>query len=244
MANWKKLAVSGSATSFPQLSVDTSITASIFSGSQFIGSLTGTASYATNADTAISSSYAATSSWALNAINANTASYVNFAQSASLALTAQNANTASYVNFAQSASYILNAVSASRAASAANADNATSASYALSASYSSFALTASYVLDKTIVTGSNFIFSQPTPASTWVLNHYLNSQYPVFQVFNASNEVIVPTSITANSTVTATITFSVPTVVVPLKVLLPTKVCAPVVTTPLVDTPASGKLKV
>ena len=292
MANWKKLAVSGSATSFPQLSVDTSITASIFSGSQFIGSLTGTASYATNADTAISSSYAATSSWALNAINANTASYVNFAQSASLALTAENANTASYVNFAQSASYvlnavsasraasaanadtasyvtlaqtasyvenaqtaslaltaqnantasyvtfaqsaslaltaenantasyvnfaqsasyILNAVSASRAASAANADNATSASYALSSSYSSFALTASYVLDKTIVTGSNFIFSQPTPASTWVLNHYLNSQYPVFQVFNASNEVIVPTSITANSTVTATITFSVPT---------------------------------
>ena len=158
MANWKKLAVSGSATSFPQLSVDTSITASIFSGSQFIGSLTGTASNATsashadNADNSVSSSYALTASYALN-----------------VPVTASNADTAS------------------------------------------FAITASYVLNPTIVTGSNFVFSQPTPASTWVLNHYLNSQYPVFQVFNASNEVIIPTSITANSNVTATITFSVPT---------------------------------
>jgi len=169
MANWKKLAVSGSATSFPQLKVDTSITASIFSGSQFIGSLIGTASYATNADTAISSSYALSASYAPGSDTSISASY------------------------ALSSSYALNA---------STADSATSASYAL---------TASYVLDKTIVTGSNAIFSQPTPASTWVFNHFLNNQYPVFTVFNASNQVIIPTSITADNTVTATITFSVPT---------------------------------
>lgn len=56
MPNWKKLAVSGSAASFASLHIDTSITASIISGSEFTGSLYGTASQA------ISSSYALTAS--------------------------------------------------------------------------------------------------------------------------------------------------------------------------------------
>jgi len=125
MPNWKKVVVSGSAANLSSLHVDTSVTASIFSGSEFIGNLSGTASQA------ISSSYA---------------------------------------------------------------------------------LTASYIeMLPTIVTGSNATFVQPTPASTWIFAHNLNDQYPVFQVFNASNEVIIPTSITANNTTTATITFSVPT---------------------------------
>jgi hypothetical protein len=178
MANWKKLAVSGSATAFPQLKVDTSITASIFSGSQFIGSLAGTAS------AAVSSSYALSSSFAVSA------SY------------APGSDTSVSASYALSSSYALNA---------STADSATSASYALSSSYSNFALTASYVIDKTIVTGSNATFTQPTPATTWVFNHMLNDQFPVFQVFNASNQVIIPTSITADSNITATITFSVPT---------------------------------
>ena len=178
MANWKKLAVSGSATAFPQLKVDTSITASIFSGSQFIGSLAGTASAAVSSSYALSSSYAVSASYAPGSDTSVSASY------------------------ALSSSYALNA---------STADSATSASYALSSSYSNFALTASYVLDKTIVTGSNATFTQPTPATTWVFNHMLNDQFPVFQVFNASNQVIIPTSITADSNITATITFSVPT---------------------------------
>ena len=49
MPNWKKVAVSGSAASFSSLSIDTSITASIVSSSQFTGSLFGTASYASYA---------------------------------------------------------------------------------------------------------------------------------------------------------------------------------------------------
>jgi hypothetical protein len=150
MPNWKKVVVSGSAANLSSLHVDTSVTASIFSGSEFIGNLSGTASQA------ISSSYAL---------------------------------TASYVS--------------------GSSDSAISASYALSSSY---ALTASYIaVLPTIVTGSNATFVQPTPANTWTFVHNLNDQYPVFQVFNASNEVIIPTSITANNTTTATITFSVPT---------------------------------
>lgn len=150
MPNWKKVVVSGSAANLSSLHVDTSVTASIFSGSEFIGNLSGTASQA------ISSSYAL---------------------------------TASYIS--------------------GSSDSAISASYALSSSY---ALTASYIaVLPTIVTGSNATFVQPTPANTWTFVHNLNDQYPVFQVFNASNEVIIPTSITANNTTTATITFSVPT---------------------------------
>ena len=51
MPNWKKVVVSGSAANLSSLHVDTSVTASIFSGS-FVGDLSGTASYA------ISTSYA------------------------------------------------------------------------------------------------------------------------------------------------------------------------------------------
>ena len=57
MPSWKKVATSGSAVSFSSLYVGTSVTASIFSGSQFTGSLFGTASYA---------NYALTASYALN----------------------------------------------------------------------------------------------------------------------------------------------------------------------------------
>ena len=55
MPNWRKVTTSGSAANFSSLSVDTSITASIVSSSQFIGNLSGTASYATQA---LSASYA------------------------------------------------------------------------------------------------------------------------------------------------------------------------------------------
>jgi len=61
------------------------------------------ASVVGNASSATSASYAATSSWVLNAINANTASYVALAQTASFVTTAQ---TASYVTLAQTSSYV------------------------------------------------------------------------------------------------------------------------------------------
>jgi len=60
MPNWKKVLVSGSTANLSSLSVDTSITASIISGSEITGSLFGTASQA------VSSSYALTASYALS----------------------------------------------------------------------------------------------------------------------------------------------------------------------------------
>jgi hypothetical protein len=77
MPNWKKVAVSGSAASFSSLHVDTSVTASIFSGSEFIGNLSGTASNATTASYALTASYTPGSGTAISSSYALTASYVN-----------------------------------------------------------------------------------------------------------------------------------------------------------------------
>ena len=77
MAVWKKVIVSGSNAELNALSVSNSITASIFSGSAFTGSLFGTSSWATRALTASFlpvGTYAITSSWATNAL---TASYLS-----------------------------------------------------------------------------------------------------------------------------------------------------------------------
>ena len=141
MPNWKKVIVSGSSANLYELNVDSSITASIVSASQFTGSLFGTASWAVS------------SSCALFAI---TASYVETAQ------------TASYVLQAISASYALissNSVSSSYALSASYADNVpATASYALQALSSSYAATASHA-DVFTVGGSQMMYSN-TPSTS------------------------------------------------------------------------------
>ena len=57
------------------------------------------------------------------------------------------------------------------------------------------------------VTGSNVILDQSVAAATWSFAHNLNTQYPIFQVFNSSNEVIVPERIVAVDTASALIYF-------------------------------------
>jgi len=57
------------------------------------------------------------------------------------------------------------------------------------------------------VTGSNVILDQSVAAATWSFTHNLNTQYPVFQVFNSSNEVIIPERIVAVDTASALIYF-------------------------------------
>ena len=61
-----------------------------------------------------------------------------------------------------------------------------------------------------IITGSNVIFDQPTAAATWSFAHNLNTQYPVFQVFDTNNEVIIPTTIKAVDSASALIYFPTP----------------------------------
>lgn len=181
MPNWKKVAVSGSAASFSSLHVDTSVTASVFSGSQFIGNLSGTASFAISAsyapgsDTSISASYAFSASYALSS---------SYALSASCAISAL---TASYVETAQTASYVLQAISAS---------------YALSSSY---AATASFAF---AFPDQGYNYTQNPGSTTWNINHNLNTFTPLVNVYNLSYRQLIPAeviSIDANNT---QITFS------------------------------------
>jgi hypothetical protein len=82
MPNWKKVIVSGSNAALNSLFVSTSVTASIFSGSAFTGSLFGTASWAINALTSSFATNAGSASYALNAGNAQSASFTSTASSA------------------------------------------------------------------------------------------------------------------------------------------------------------------
>ena len=57
--------------------------------------------------------------------------------------------------------------------------------------------------------GSRFKHSQSL-ASTWTINHNLNEQYPNITVYNADDEMILPTTVTATDVDTTTLTFSTP----------------------------------
>jgi hypothetical protein len=98
MPNWKKVIVSGSSANLYELNVDSSITASIVSASQFTGSLFGTASWAVSSSCAL---FAITASYVETA---QTASYVLQAISASYALISSNSVSSSYALTASFAS--------------------------------------------------------------------------------------------------------------------------------------------
>jgi hypothetical protein len=77
--------------------------------------------------------------------------------------------------------------------------NALTASFALTAVSASYAETASFV-------GFNHI--QTSSSSVWNITHNLNNQYPVVQVYNFDNTVILPMSISGSDVNTTIITFS------------------------------------
>jgi len=59
--------------------------------------------------------------------------------------------------------------------------------------------------------GSNSILTQASPATTWSFNHNLGTKYPVFTIFDASDNVIVPQRIFAQDSASAFVYFSSPT---------------------------------
>ena len=67
-------------------------------------------------------------------------------------------------------------------------------------------------VDNTAGTSGDGRTSKQTFASstTWTFPHNLNEQYPVIELYDGSNNVIIPSSINATSTSTLTITFAVP----------------------------------
>jgi transcriptional regulator GlxA family with amidase domain len=60
------------------------------------------------------------------------------------------------------------------------------------------------------VTGSNVILDQAVAAATWSFNHNLNTQYPIFQVFDSENEVIIPERIVATDATSSLFYFPSP----------------------------------
>lgn len=87
--------------------------------------------------------------------------------------------------------------------------NQTASMTVLSASY---AVTAAFALNAGaggggVGDGGYAELNQTTPSATWTFNHYLGQKYPIFQVFDSNDNVIIPSQITAVSTDTATITF-------------------------------------
>ena len=70
------------------------------------------------------------------------------------------------------------------------------------------AITASYALGGD---ASAILYQTASAAFTWSFNHFLQTQYPVFTIYDNTNSVIVPQRIQAVSTSSALIYFSSPT---------------------------------
>jgi hypothetical protein len=68
--------------------------------------------------------------------------------------------------------------------------------------------TASLSIPGLIITGSNAILVQTTPATTWSFAHNLGEQFPVFTIFDSNDDVIMPSKIHADNAYTASIYFS------------------------------------
>lgn len=60
------------------------------------------------------------------------------------------------------------------------------------------------------VTGSNVILNQTVAAATWSFTHNLNTQYPIFQVFDSNNEVMIPQRIVATDATSSLFYFPTP----------------------------------
>jgi len=74
-------------------------------------------------------------------------------------------------------------------------------------SWAQTAVTASYALGGS---ASSILFQTASAATTWSFNHFLQTQYPVFTIYDEGNNVIVPQQITAVDTSSALIYFSSP----------------------------------
>jgi hypothetical protein len=69
----------------------------------------------------------------------------------------------------------------------------------------SFATSASYALNGS---SNAVLYQTASAASVWTFNHFLQTRYPVIQVYDNTDSVIIPQSITAVDNNTTTITFS------------------------------------
>jgi hypothetical protein len=118
-----------------------------------------------------------------------------------------NTFTSSFTSFSSSVDQHINAIDTFT--SSVVYTNQTSSMTVLSASY---ATTAAFALNVIgggggISDGAFVYLNQTTPSTTWTFNHNLGQKYPIFQVFDSNDNVIIPSQITAVSADSATITF-------------------------------------
>jgi hypothetical protein len=178
---------------------------------QFTGSVSVTGSLQVNESNVIltnqtsSMSVATASYWSGSIINATSASY---------ALTASYASnvpeTASYALQALSASFALTASYISGSGAGVGFPFSGSAIITGSLFVSGSTISGSFKGDGSQITGltaGGKIHTQSSAASTWTVTHNLGVQYPNVTVYNSSNEIIIPQTITATDTNILTLTF-------------------------------------
>ena len=207
--------------SYVENAVTASYVLNAVSASYWSGSILNATS-ASYAENAISASYwsgsienAATASYVLQAVSASYWSgSIQNATSASYALTASYASnvpvTASYALTANTASYALTASYISGSGAGVGFPFSGSAIITGSLFVSSSFISGSFVGDGSGITGltaGGKIHTQSTAASTWTFTHNLGVQYPNVTVYNNSNEIILPQTITATDTNTLVLTF-------------------------------------
>jgi hypothetical protein len=135
-----------------------------------------------------------------------TESIIEIASTSGSVISASYANNAGNANTSTSSSYAFNSTSASYANNAGNTNTATSASYAFNSTSASYALTASYAINSGGGVGYNYI--QTSSSNVWNITHNLNNQYPVVNVYNFDNTMILTMSISGSDINTTVITFS------------------------------------
>lgn len=77
---------------------------------------------------------------------------------------------------------------------------------AVSSSYADFAVTSSYAS----TVGVNFV--QSVPDATWTINHNLNNQHPLVQIYDVNHVTFIPQSISGSNANTVIVTFSSPVI--------------------------------
>jgi len=162
-----------------------------FSTTNFSSSLNSRINLITGSLNSLTSSFNSLTS----SFNSSTSSFNSFTTSFGLFSGSVNEHITALDNFTSSVVY----------------SSQTSSMTVLSASY---ALTAAFALNAGAGgsgggagDGAYAELNQTTPSTTWTFNHNLGQKYPIFQIFDTNDNVIIPSQITAVDTNTATITF-------------------------------------
>jgi hypothetical protein len=69
-------------------------------------------------------------------------------------------------------------------------------------------VSASYATTASYATSVGFNFEQITPSNSWTINHNLNNQHPLVQIYDSNHITFIPQSISGSSANTVIVTFS------------------------------------